>query len=54
MSAPPDLFGTMLDTVQFEVGGDYLVAAFDGQLSTCYSGTAGGDLASPFQKAFVH
>jgi hypothetical protein len=54
VSAPPDLFSTMQDTVQFEVGGDYLVAAFDGQMSMCYSGTAGGDLASPFQKAFVH
>lgn len=54
VSAPPELFGTMQSMVQFEEGGDYLVAAFDGQLSMCYSGTASGDLASPFQKAFVH
>jgi hypothetical protein len=54
ISAPPDLFGAMQGMVHFEEGGDYLVAAFDGQLSMCYSGTADGDLASPFQKAFVH
>jgi hypothetical protein len=54
VSAPPDLFSAMQDTVQFEEGSDYLVAAFDGQMSMCYSGAAGGDLASPFQKAFVH
>ena len=53
VTAPPAQFGPMLSAVQFQVGGDYLVAAFDGQLSMCYSGTATGDLRSPFEKAFV-
>ena len=44
----------MIGTVDFQVGGDYLVAAYDGQLSQCYSGSASGELRSPFNKAFVH
>ncbi len=54
VSAPQGLFDTMIGTVDFQVGGDYLVAAFDGQISQCYSGSSGGDLRSPFDKAFVH
>ena len=52
--APQETFDAMLGTVDFAVGGSYLVAAFDGQLSMCYSGSATGDLRSPFEKAFVH
>ena len=54
VTAPPGLFDTMIGTVNFEVGESYLVAAYDGQLSMCYSGSATGDLRSPFEKAFVH
>lgn len=54
VTAPQGLFDTMIGTVNFEVGESYLVAAYDGQLSMCYSGTATGDLRSPFEKAFVH
>jgi hypothetical protein len=53
VTAPQSTFDAMLGTVDFQVGGDYLVAAFDGQLSQCYSGSASGDLRSPFDKAFV-
>jgi hypothetical protein len=53
VTAPQGL-DAMLGTVGFQVGGDYLVAAFDGQVSQCYSGSATGELMSPFQKAFVH
>jgi hypothetical protein len=53
VSAPSGL-DAMLGTVHFEVGGSYLVAAYDGQLSQCYSGSATGELQSPFAKAFVH
>ena len=52
VTAPQGL-DAMLGTVDFQVGGSYLVAAFDGQLSQCYSGSASGDLRSPFDKAFV-
>jgi hypothetical protein len=54
VTAPHGLFDTMLGTVDFQVGESYLVAAYDGQLSMCYSGSATGDLRSPFEKAFVH
>jgi len=54
VTAPQGLFDTMIGTVNFEVGESYLVAAYDGQLSMCYSGMATGDLRSPFEKAFVH
>ena len=54
VTAPQGLFDAMIGTVDFQVGGDYLVAAFDGQMSQCYSGSAGGALRSPFDKAFVH
>ena len=50
----PEGIDAMLGTVDFQVGGSYLVAAFNGQLSQCYSGSASGDLRSPFDKAFVH
>jgi hypothetical protein len=54
VTAPQSLFDTMINTVQFEVGGDYLVAANDGQVSMCYTGSAAGQLRSPFEKAFVN
>jgi hypothetical protein len=53
VTAPAGI-GAMLGTVNFQVGGSYLVAAFNGQLSQCYSGSASGDLRSPFDKAFIH
>jgi hypothetical protein len=53
VTAPSGL-DTTLSTVSFQVGQDYLVAALNGQVSQCYSGSANGDLASPFSKAFVH
>jgi len=54
VTAPQGLFDAMIGTVDFQVGGDYLVAAYDGQMSQCYSGSASGELRSPFDKAFVH
>jgi len=54
VTAPQGLFDAMIGMVNFEVGESYLVAAYDGQLSMCYSGTATGGLRSPFEKAFVH
>ena len=54
VTAPQALFDAMISTVDFQVGGDYLVAAFDGQMSQCYSGSASGALRSPFSKAFVN
>jgi hypothetical protein len=53
VTAPQGL-DAMLGSVDFQVGQDYLVAAYDGQMSICYSGSASGDLRSPFDKAFVH
>jgi hypothetical protein len=53
VTAPQGL-GAMLGTDNFQVGGSYLVASYDGQMSQCYSGSANGDLRSPFVKAFVH
>jgi hypothetical protein len=53
VTAPQGL-DAMLGTVDFQVGQDYLVAAYDGQMSQCYSGSASGDLRSPFDKAFIH
>jgi hypothetical protein len=54
VTAPPEVFDAMINTVKFEVGEDYLVAAYDGQVSMCYTGSAAGQLRSPFDKAFVH
>jgi hypothetical protein len=54
VTAPQQLFNEMINTVNFEVGQSYLVAAYDGQVSMCYSGTASGELRTPFDKAFVH
>jgi hypothetical protein len=53
VTAPQGL-STLVSTVNFQVGQDYLVAAFDGQMSQCYSGSASGALRSPFTKAFGH
>ena len=54
VTAPQSEFDAMIGAVDFEVGESYLVAAYDGQLSMCYSGSANGSLRSPFEKAFVH
>jgi hypothetical protein len=55
VTAPPALFDTMMNAVDFQVGGSYLVAVFDGQMSTCYTGMAtDGLLRSHYEKAFVH
>jgi hypothetical protein len=53
VTAPQELFNEMINTVNFEVGQSYLVAAYDGQVSMCYSGSASGELRSPFDKAFI-
>jgi len=52
VTAPQPLFDTLLDTVQFQVGQSYLVAAYDGQVSICYSGAATETLRSPYERAF--
>jgi len=49
----PEGLDALLGTVGFQVGQDYLVAAYDGQVSQCYSGSAGGELRPSFDKAFV-
>jgi hypothetical protein len=54
VTAPPPLFDTLLDAVRFQEGRSYLVAAYDGQVSVCYSGPATEELRSPFEKAFLH
>ena len=54
VTAPQSGFDAMIGAVNFEVGESYLVAAYDGQLSMCYTGSANGSLRSPFEKAFVH
>jgi hypothetical protein len=54
VTAPQPLFDNLLTTVQFQEGKSYLVAAYDGQVSVCYSGPATGQLRSPFEKAFLH
>jgi hypothetical protein len=54
VTAPQSEFDAMIGAVNFEVGESYLVAAYDGQLSMCYTGSANGSLRSPFEKAFVH
>jgi len=54
VTAAQPLFDNLLSTVQFEEGKSYLVAAYDGQVSVCYTGPAAGQLRSPFEKAFLH
>jgi hypothetical protein len=54
VTAPQGVFESMVSAVEFQVGDDYLVAAHDGQISQCYSGSANGELRSPFTKAFVN
>jgi hypothetical protein len=53
VTAPQELFNEMINTVNFEVGQSYLVAAYDGEVSMCYSGSASGELRAPFDKAFI-
>jgi hypothetical protein len=52
VTAPQPLFDTLQGAVQFQVGQSYLVAAYDGQVSICYSGPATETLRSPYEKAF--
>jgi hypothetical protein len=53
-AAPPDL-QALQSTVNFQVGGTYLVSAFDGSVSTCpgFSGPASGEVQSLYTEAFV-
>ncbi len=53
-TAPPAVLGALVGTVQFEVGGTYDIAVYDGQVSMCgYSGPATGRTADLFEKAFL-
>jgi hypothetical protein len=53
-AAPADL-QALQSTVNFQVGGTYLVSAFDGSVSTCpgFSGPASGDVQTLYSEAFV-
>jgi hypothetical protein len=53
VTAPTAAFNTMMSVVDFQVGGSYVVAAFDGQMSSCYSGAA-TDFRPSYEKAFVN
>jgi hypothetical protein len=55
VKAPPAGISDLLNQVQFQVGGTYLVSAFNGAVSMCgFSGPATGDLQSLYNKAFVN
>ena len=53
-AAPADM-QALTSTVDFQVGGTYLVSAFDGAVSTCpgFSGPASGEVQSLYTEAFV-
>ena len=53
-AAPADMTA-LASTVDFQVGGTYLVSAFDGSVSTCpgFSGPASGEVQSLYSEAFV-
>ncbi|QIG44497.1 hypothetical protein G5V58_18450 [Nocardioides anomalus] len=52
VSSSPVNVAALVKKTDFQVGGTYLVAVFDGQVSLCYGGPA--DQAAPlFEKAFV-
>jgi hypothetical protein len=54
VKAPPAGISDLLNQAQFQVGGSYLVSAFDGAVSMCgASGPATVDLKSLYNKAFV-
>ena len=55
VTAPPAGLDKLINQLQFQVGGTYLVSAYQGSVSMCgFSGPATGDLRLLFQKAFVH
>ena len=53
-AAPADM-AALASAVDFQVGGTYLVSAFDGSVSTCpgFSGPASGEVQSLYSEAFV-
>jgi hypothetical protein len=54
VTAPPAGFDKLINQLQFQVGGTYLVSAYQGSVSMCgFSGPATGELQSLFQKAFI-
>jgi hypothetical protein len=55
VAAPPADMQALASAVDFQVGGTYLVSAFDGAVSTCpgFSGPASGDVQKLFSEAFV-
>jgi hypothetical protein len=54
VKAPQAPFQAMIQQVQFQVGGTYLVSTFDGAVSMCgFSGPASGSLQKLFTEAFV-
>jgi len=55
VTAPAPGFDKLVNQLQFQVGGTYLVSAYQGSVSMCgFSGPATDELRSLFQKAFVH
>ncbi|WP_028650391.1 hypothetical protein [Nocardioides halotolerans] len=55
VQAPAGPFQTMIQQVKFEVGGTYLVSAWQGAVSMCgFSGPASGDLQKLYTEAFPH
>ena len=55
VAAPPADMQALASAVDFQVGGTYLVSAFDGSVSTCpgFSGPASGEVQSLYTEAFV-
>ena len=53
-AAPADM-QALTESVNFQVGGTYLVSAFEGSVSTCpgFSGPASGDVQQLYTEAFV-
>jgi len=55
VTAPPAGLDKLLSQLKFQVGGTYLVSAYQGSVSMCgFSGPASGDLQQLFKEAFVH
>jgi hypothetical protein len=55
VAAPPADLQALTSAVNFQVGGTYLVSAFEGSVSACpgFSGAASGDVQKLFTEAFV-
>lgn len=54
VAAPSEAIQQLLGAVPFRVGGDYLVAAYQGQVTQCgLSGPNAGQLASLYEQAFA-